>query len=202
MAKARTEVVFSSTVRDMDEWAHITRIPLTTADALGATYARAHRWLHTLKSQLVNEFKWAEVPVPDSRFLFALEMPSIWRSSAGLPAGPTLKLYLPVHASSFFSPERRTQWQMVFHSDTFESVRRICNPIQDILHLLQCLLTGVLTVVLIDTSDGSRTIRGLPPMNWITNNESPLVDIFGQSHYRALRRAASDPRTSFKVESL
>lgn len=201
-AQAKTEVVFSSSVRNMDEWAQITRIPLTTADALGATYARAHRWLAALKNSLVRDHRWTELPSQDPRILFSIEMASIWRSSVNLPAGPKLKLQLPVHASSFFSPERRIQWEMVFHSDTFESIRRICSPIQDILNLLQCLLTGVVTVALIDAADGSRTVRGLPPVAWINANEPYLVEIFGYSRFKDLHRAASHPRSSFKVDAI
>ncbi|KAK7001078.1 hypothetical protein R3P38DRAFT_3217197 [Favolaschia claudopus] len=136
----RAEVVFSSDVRNMDEWAKRTRIPLTTADALGVTYARSHRWLHALKSSLIHQYRWSESPACDPRHLFSLETTSIWRSSVGLPAGPPLRLQLPVHASSFFSPERRIQWQMVFHSDIFESVRKISPPINDILNLTQAFL--------------------------------------------------------------
>ncbi|KJA13969.1 hypothetical protein HYPSUDRAFT_49501 [Hypholoma sublateritium FD-334 SS-4] len=201
-AQAKTEVVFSSSVRNMDEWAQITRIPLTTADALGATYARAHRWLVALKNSLVRDHRWTELPSQDPRILFSIEMASIWRSSVNLPAGPKLKLQLPVHASSFFSSERRIQWEMVFHSDTFESIRRICGPIQDILNLLQCLLTGVVTVALIDAADGSRTVRGLPPVAWINANEPYLVDIFGHSRFKDLHRAASHPRSSFKLDAI
>ena len=133
----RAEVIFSSNVSNMDEWAERTKIPLTTAEALGATYARAHRWFQILKLQLIREHNWADAPSPDQRMLVSLETSSIWRSSVGLPAGPKLKLQLPVHASSFFSPERRVQWEMVFHSDIFESVRKICSPINDILNLIQ-----------------------------------------------------------------
>ncbi|KAF9480137.1 hypothetical protein BDN70DRAFT_905943 [Pholiota conissans] len=200
--QAKTEVVFSSSVTNMDEWAQITRIPLTTADALGATYARAHRWLAHLKNRLVREHNWSEVPSQDSRILFSIEMASIWRSSVNLPAGPKLRLQLPVHASSFFSPERRIQWEMVFHSDIFESVRMICSPIQDILNLLQCLLTGVVTVALIDATEGSRTVRGLPPVAWLNANEARLVEIFGHSRFKDLHRAASHTRSSFKLESI
>lgn len=186
----------------MDEWAQITRIPLTTAVALGTTYTHAHRRLIALKNALVRDHNWTEVPSQDSRILFSIEMASIWRSSVNLPAGPKLKLQLPVHASSFFSPERRIQWEMVFHSDTFESIRRIYGPIQDILNLLQCLLTGVVTVAFIDAADGSRTVRGLPPTSWLNANESYLVDIFGPARYRDLHRAASNPRSSFKVDAI
>ncbi|KAK0445559.1 hypothetical protein EV421DRAFT_1797302 [Armillaria borealis] len=118
------EAAFSPDVKNMDDWARRTRMSLTTADALGATYARAQPWFEHLKH----------------RMLFTLENASIWSSTTGHPAGPPLKLQLPVHVSSFFSPDRRVQWQMVFHSDIFESVRKICPPIADILYLLQCLL--------------------------------------------------------------
>jgi hypothetical protein len=215
---ARAEVVFSSDVRNMDEWAKRTRIPLTTADALGVTYARSHRWLHALKSSLIHQHRWTEAS-NDPRMLFSLETSSIWRSSVGLPAGPALRLQLPVHATSFFSPERRVQWQMVFHSDIFESVRKICPPINDILNLVQCLLTGIVTLVFEENLPQGiyRTTRGLPPVSWINANEQMLVEIFGVPHYRyvarvewgkivlipsgrALRKACSDTATAFKLE--
>lgn len=202
--KPRAEVVFSSDVKNMDDWAKRTRIPLTTAEALGATYARAHRWLQTLRMQLIRQHNWRDTSPSDHRMLFSLETSSIWRSSVGLPAGPTLRLQLPVHASSFFSPERRVQWQMVFHSDIFESVRKICPPINDILSLVQCLLTGLVTLVFDETLPQGvyRTTRGLPPVSWINANEGPLIEIFGTAHFKALRRACSDTETAFKLEIL
>ncbi|KAH9484307.1 hypothetical protein JR316_0003788 [Psilocybe cubensis] len=200
--QARAQVVFSSSVANMNEWAQRTRIPLTTADALGSTYARAHRWLHALKLQLIRDHHWTEAPSQDARMLFSLETSSIWRSSVNLPAGPNLKLQLPVHASSFFSPERRIQWQMVFHSDIFENVRKICPPVNDMLYLIQCLLTGVVTISFEERLDQGifRTTRGLPPIQWITANEASLVDIFGPDHFRALRRACTDTHASYKLE--
>jgi len=188
----------------MDEWARRTHIPLTTAEALGATYARAHRWLQALRLQLIRDHNWVDASVSDSRLLLSLETSSIWRSTVGLPAGPRLKLELPMHASSFFSPERRIQWQMVFHSDIFESVRKLCPPVNDILNLLQCLLTGVVTVVFEeDLPQGVyKTTRGLPPVSWINGNESSLIDIFGPTHFRALRKACNDTKAAFKLEVL
>ncbi|KAG6911504.1 hypothetical protein DXG01_014578 [Tephrocybe rancida] len=202
MAHPRAEVIFSSDVRNMDEWARRTSIPLTTADALGATYARAHRWLQVLRLRLLNDHNWTDAACNDNRMLFSLETSSIWRSSVGLPAGPKLKLQLPVHASSFFSPERRVQWQMVFHSDIFESVRKICLPINDILNLLQCLLTGVVTLTFEENLPQGihRTIRGLPPPSWVSENEGALIDIFGVAHYRALSRACRDTGSAYKLE--
>ncbi|KAJ6596861.1 hypothetical protein DFH09DRAFT_1132929 [Mycena vulgaris] len=199
---ARAEVVFSSDVKNMDEWARRTRIPLTTANALGVTYSRAHRHLNALKLDLIHRHRWTEAAVSDPRMLFSVETSSIWRSSVGLPAGPALRLQLPVHASSFFSPERRVQWQMVFHSDIFESVRKICPPINDILNLVQCLLTGIVTLVFEENLPQGiyRTTRGLPPASWIAANEQMLVEIFGVAHYRTLRKACSDTATAFKLE--
>ena len=200
--QSHAEVIFSSDVKNMDEWARRTCIPLTTADALGATYARAHRWLQALRLRLIRDHNWADAPVSDPRMLFSLETSSIWRSSVGLPAGPQLKLHLPLHASSFFSPERRVQWQMVFHSDIFESVRKICPPINDIFSLIQCLLTGVVTLVFEENLPEGvhRTTRGLPHVTWIIENEAALTEIFGISHYRALRRACCDTKAAYKLE--
>ncbi|ESK96946.1 hypothetical protein Moror_6524 [Moniliophthora roreri MCA 2997] len=201
-AKPRAEVVFSSDVRNMDDWARRTKIPLTTAEALGATYARAHRWLQTLRLQLIHHHQWRDSTPADPRMLFSLETSSIWRSSVGLPAGPNLRLQLPVHASSFFSPERRVQWQMVFHSDIFESVRKICPPINDILSLIQCLLTGLVTLVFEENLPQGvyRTTRGLPPVSWVNAHEGDLIEIFGPAHYKALRKACNDTESAFKLE--
>ncbi|KAF7294958.1 hypothetical protein MIND_01033900 [Mycena indigotica] len=201
---AQKEVVFSSDVRNMDEWAQRTHIPLTTADALGVTYARAHRWFQAIRADLVHNHRWTNAQNNDSRMLFCLETSSIWRSTAGLPAGPALRLQLPVHATSFFSPQRRVQWEVVFHSDTFSSVRQICPPISDLLHLIQCLLTGVVTVVFEEHLPQGiyRTTRGLPPVQWVNANEQRLVEIFGVAHFRALRKACNDTATAFKLEVL
>jgi hypothetical protein len=91
---------------------------------------------------------------------------------------------------------------MVFHSDTFESVRKICPPINDILNLIQCLLTGLVTFVFEERMpDGIyRTTRGLPPIQWITANEPYLVDIFGPSRFRALRKACNDTKTAYRLQ--
>ena len=136
--------------------------------------------------------------------LFSIETSALFRSSANLPAGPALKLHLPLHASSFFSPERRVQWQMVFHSDTFAAGRVLCPPITDILHLLQCLLTGLGTIVYEEHLPQGvyQTTRGLPPVTWIDTNESALLQIFGLNHFRALRKACSERETSFMVQVL
>src|SRR5277367_4902640 len=91
-----THVVFSSDVKNMDEWAKRTGIPLTTAEALGSTYKRAHKWFLSLKMQLIQHHNWKESHQSDRRLLLALDTPSIWRSSAGLPLSPSLSLQLPL----------------------------------------------------------------------------------------------------------
>jgi hypothetical protein len=199
---AASFVVFSSDVKNMDEWARRTGIPLTTAEALGATYHRAHKWLLGLKARLVHEYNWKESEISDNRLLFSLDSPSIWRSSAGLPASPSLRLQMPLHAGSFFSPDRRVQWEMVFHSDIFQTNRKLCTPINDLLSLIQCLLTGLVTVVFEERLQEGvyRTTRGLPSVEWVKAHEESLTDIFGTVHFRNLWRACSNTPASFKVE--
>lgn len=200
----RAEVVFSSDVRNMYAWSRQTRIPLTTAEALGAAYARAHGWLQNLRLQLTHHHNWRDAPSSDHRMLFSLETSAMWRSSVALPAGPALSLHLPVHASSFFSPGRRIQWQRVFHTDIFESLRKTCPPINDILNLVQCLLTGVVTLVFEEREPAGvyRTIRGLPPVSWVNANEEALREVFGTARVRALRKACSSTDSAYKLERL
>ncbi|EJD05897.1 uncharacterized protein FOMMEDRAFT_119268 [Fomitiporia mediterranea MF3/22] len=198
---APPQIFFSSNVKHMDEWASRTGIPLTSAEALGTLYARAHNWLLALKDQLVRNHGFLE-KAADPRMLFSIECQPPFRSSGGLPRTPPFNLQLPLHASTFFSPERRIQWEMVFHSALFPAMRHSCQPIADILHLLQCLLTGMLVLVKEEEVPGEgvwRTTRGLPPPEWVSANEAILLQIFGSSHYRKLFRAANDKRLAFKV---
>ncbi|KAG6853046.1 hypothetical protein C0991_007269 [Blastosporella zonata] len=194
----RVEVLFTSDVRNMGDWANRTHIPLTSAQVMGLTYRRAHRWFNAIRLQLIRDYKWTNVPCNDDRMLFTLER----RSSAGLPAGPKLGLQLPINISTFFSPERRVQWEMVFHSDTFESVRKICPPINDILNLIQCLLTGVVTLIFEENLPQGmhRTTRGLPSASWVKENKNALVDVFGTVRYGLLLQACHDTKLAFKLE--
>lgn len=202
MSSPPPQIYFAASVQQMDEWAKRTGIPLTSAEAIGTLYARAHGWLVTLKDQLVQSHGWRELTA-DSRMLFSIECAPPFRSSGGLPRTPPMNLQLPKHASSFFSPERRIQWEMVFHSALFPAMRHTVQPVGDILHLLQCLLTGMLVLVKEETVPGEglyRTTRGLPPPEWISANEAILMQIFGSSHYRKLFKAANDRRLAFKVQ--
>lgn len=130
---------------------------------------------------------------------------------------------LPRHASSFFSPDRRIQWQMCFHGALFPAMRHTVQPVcwsslncrekmklifilgqvGDVLHLLQCLLPGMLVIAKVEKVPGEgvyKTSRGLPPAEWIDSNMEMLLDIFGPTHFRKLWRAASDKRIAFKVD--
>jgi len=76
-------------------------------------------------------------------------------------------------------------------------------PISDILHLLQCLIPGMLTIVQTEQvpNDGVwTTTRALPPADWVASQERMLLEIFGPVHYRKLLRAASDKRLAFKTQ--
>ncbi|KAF8582677.1 hypothetical protein K439DRAFT_1391479 [Ramaria rubella] len=187
-------VEFSTDVKQLDEWSRRVGVALSV-ESLGAPYARAHRHLLAMKHALVAHHGFRDCPPSDPRVLFTVQCQPPHRSSAGVPRSPTIKLELPIHASSFFSPERRVQWQMVFHSAMWPSLRHSVQPVGDMLHLLQCLMPGLLLVVHIE--DGWRTARGLPPADWININQQLLVDILGQSHFRRLNRAASDPKLAF-----
>ncbi|THH32138.1 hypothetical protein EUX98_g2057 [Antrodiella citrinella] len=197
------QLVFSNNITHMDEWAKRTGIPLTTAEALGTNYARARRWLSSIRAQLVQSHGWSDMTPIEPRLLFDIECASPYRSSGGLPRSPNMRLQIPANASSFFSPERRVQWEMVFHSALFPAMRHNVPAVADLLHLLQCLLTGMIVLVKEEEIEGEglyRTIRGLPPADWVSANESKLVEIFGASHYKQLFRAASDNRVAFKLE--
>ncbi|KAL1947743.1 hypothetical protein VTO73DRAFT_13467 [Trametes versicolor] len=196
------QLFFSNEIATMDEWAKRTGIPLTTAEALGTNYARARRWLLSIRSNLVTEHGWRDVAPLDARLLFDIECPTPYRSARGLPRSPNMRLQIPINASSFFSRERRVQWEMVFHSTLFPGLRHTVPAVADLLHLLQCLLTGMVVLIKEEQEAGGmvRTIRGLPPVEWVSSHETALVEVFGSSHYRQLFRAASDARVAFKLE--
>jgi len=197
------QLVFSNDIAHMDEWSRRTGIPLTTAEALGTNYARARRWMMSIRTQLVQNLGWEDVTPLDPRLLFDIECPSPYRSASGLPRSPNLRLQIPVNASSFFSRERRVQWEMVFHSALFPGMRHTVPAVGDLLHLLQCLLTGMVVLVKEESVPGvglERTIRALPPVEWVHSHETMLTEIFGRTHFRQLFKAAGDNRIAFKLE--
>lgn len=199
MGDRPVQVYYSPDVRNLDEWATRLNLPLSV-DSLGAHYARAHRWLNSLKGQLVQNHAWKEISSTDPRILFIIEAEPL-RPSNALPCSPSMNITLPSHASSFFSPERRVQWQMVFHSALFQGSRHTIQPVGSLLNLLQCLIPGMLLLAKEeDKPEGVwTTTRALPPPDWVNAHQSMLVEIFGSSHYKKLFKAASDNRIAFKV---
>ncbi|KAJ7240595.1 hypothetical protein C8J57DRAFT_1438955 [Mycena rebaudengoi] len=70
----------------------------------------------------------------------------------------------------------------------------------DIVNLVQCLVTGVATLVF-EESNGHETCtmtRGLPPRLWIDRNKQKLREVFGDKHYWLLRTAYGDTTSSFR----
>lgn len=201
-ASTTPQLFFSNDVSYMDEWAKRTGIPLTTADALGTPYRRARDWILRIRNELVESHGWRDVVPLDSRILFDIETPFPVRSEGGIPLRPNLRLRLPAHASTFFDPDRRVQWEMVFHSNIF-LMRHAVRPICDLLYLLQCLLTGMLVLIMEEDVPGQghlRTVRALPPADWVASHEPELARVFGPAHFRQLLRASSDTRVAFKLE--
>jgi hypothetical protein len=187
----------------MHSWSQQTGIPLTTADNLGRTYTRAHRMLADIRAVLVSKHGWTQASPADSRMLIDIVCESPIRSATGAPRTPPMRLQVPQQASSFFTPDRLLQWQMVFHSVTFPALRNSVPPIADLLHLLQCLLTGMLLLVKEETVPGEgvyKTFRALPRADWIHANQARLTEIFGSTQYKLLYKAASNNETAFKVE--
>jgi hypothetical protein len=200
MPSPRPELSFCYDVASLDEWAKRTGIPLTSAEALSMNYRRARDWMLRLRTELVLNHSFSEVAALDSKILFDIEAPY-----PGYPLRPKLRLRLPAHATTFFAPERKVQWEMVFHSNVFHLLRHTVRPISDLLNLLQCLITGMFLLVLeedVPGQGGVRTIRALPPADWVAAHETELVKIFGSTHYRQLLRSASDSRIAFKCEPI
>ena len=148
-----------------------------------------------LKNELVANYGWRETQPVDPKLLFDIQLPY-----PGQPHRPPLRIYLPAHATTFFAPARRVAWEMGFHNYAFIVMRRTVRPINALLHLLQCLLTGMFQIVM--DEDNVRTIRALPPADWVAAHEAELAKIVGQANQKQLLRAASDNRVAFKLEPL
>jgi hypothetical protein len=118
------------------------------------------------------------------------------------PSQEMLTLHLPAFATSFFSPNRAALFQSAFQSPLFSNCRHSVTPVADILHLLQCLIPGMLTVVMVEQVPGQgtwTTSRGLPPCEWVDANREQLAAIFGREHYARIRHASTTKTMSFKT---
>lgn len=79
-------------------------------------------------------------------------------------------------------------------------MRHTVRPINDLLHLLQCILTGMFQIIM--DEQNLRTIRALPKADWVAAHEAELTKIVGQANQKQLLRAASDARVAFKLEPI
>lgn len=140
------------------------------------------------RDQLVQRFQWQEVST-DPRMLFSVQCNF-----------QNMTLSLPLNATSFFSPGRLPVFQSAFQSEGFSSCRHSIPAVADILHLLQCLMPGLLTVVMVEQVPGQgtwTTSRGLPPVEWVDLNRDQLTSVFGREHYAHIRYASSTKTMSF-----
>ncbi|PVF99722.1 hypothetical protein CPB86DRAFT_796308 [Serendipita vermifera] len=189
-----SRVVFCTDLKVLDDWATRTGLTLPpSGDALSQSYGRAHPWLLHLKDQLVQRFGWTEVPAGD-RMLFSVQC------NVKGPSGETLTLTLPSFPTSFFSPNRLGAFQAAFQSPLFANTRHSISAVADLLHLLQCLMPGLLTVAMTEQVAGQgtwTTARGLPPVEWVDLNKDQLAKILGGDHFNRLRLAAADKTKSF-----
>ncbi|TDL27663.1 hypothetical protein BD410DRAFT_431501 [Rickenella mellea] len=201
MSSGPPQIIFDPSLREMSDWGGRICIPLGSAEDLAVLYGRAQRHLFGLRSELVQHHGFRD-GIPDPRMLFMIECPSPYRSANGMPLSPPFRLQMPVHVSTFFSPNRRTQWQMIFHSALFPAMRHTVKPLADIFCLLQCLLTGLVVIVMEEAVPGQGkylTSRALPSPEWMRSNQDMLLEIFGPTRFQRLITAAADRRMSFKL---
>ena len=144
MSDRALTVHYSNEVPNLDEWANRLDMPLDIS-TLSKRYSAAHKYLREMKALLIEKYGWSEC-THDNRLLFTIEAMPPHRSTSGLPKSPLMTVSLPYHLSSFFSPERRVQWQMVFHSALFQTMRHTIPPVGSLFYLLQCLVPGMLVL--------------------------------------------------------
>lgn len=184
-------VRFEANVEAMDYWCRRIGKPLgrTASKDLELTYSRAHRWLLAWKTKLVQDYGFLEEDT-NIRMLFSIRKDD-------------LHLQLPAHVYTFFSPNRQRQWETIFHSNVFCRPRHAFKPLNNILDLLQCLLPGVIVLVMEEVIPGAKkciTTRGLPPLLWMQEYSAMLEDIFGYKGYDKLELAASSDDLAYTVE--
>ena len=192
------EVSFSTDMRRIRFWATRMGVNLHEPKQLTEPYIWSQSHLHHLADLLVDFHGFRPADATDKRMLFALMCdPYAWRVGA-VPSStpPRGRIELPMHASSFFSPNRQRQWENIFHSPLWDSIGHInvpgSNTVRDLLNFLQCLLPGVFIIV--ESLDGCATQRGIPPSKWVLESKEILVSCLGTERYEALSEAASNSK--------
>ncbi|KIJ26847.1 hypothetical protein M422DRAFT_191709 [Sphaerobolus stellatus SS14] len=190
-------VEFNNNIPLIDAWSSRLGVHLTP-ESVTEPYRRARPYLMGIASRLLDTGRFNPRPTSkDSRLLWSLECPQPLpiQTRNGFSITPAAVIELPKNASSFWSPDRRVQWEMVFHSAVWPAMRNTCAPLNDLLSLLQCLLPGM--IVLAQTEDGMKTVRGLPSHHWLEHWQPMLIDIFGYEHYERLYVAAQNIQLSY-----
>ncbi|KAF8514064.1 hypothetical protein JB92DRAFT_2720060 [Gautieria morchelliformis] len=191
-------VDFSTDMSRIQYWGSRMGVDLRDGKQLTEPYAWSQNRLLSLTNLLIDFHGFRLADISDNRMLFALVCdPHAWRvgSIPGL-VPPRSRIELPVHASSFFSPQRRKQWENIFHDPLWDCIGNTnvpgSNAVMDLLNLLQCLLPGMFIVT--EVHDSWWTQRGIPPYLWVLESKDVLVSCLGLARYEELCRAASDTR--------
>ena len=165
-----------------------------SAKELRGRYTLAQPYLVAFAGTLTKVYGWVPARPRDPRMLFSLSGPSPFQHY------PPVLISIPKDATSFFSPNRITHFQMVFHSSGFQVLRHTIPPIANLLHLLMCLIPGLLTVVHRETLGrfSLETTRVLPPAEWMTRHRCMLQRVFGENGFTKLLSTANSIPRAFR----
>ena len=189
---------FSTDLRRMYHWGKRMGVDLHDFRQITEPYSWAQSHILMLAELLVEFHGFRQADVSDNRMLFALVCdPHAWRvgKTPTVPP-PRKKIELPIHASSFFSPDRRKQWENIFHSPLWHSIWESsvpgANALINLLNLLQCLLPGMFLIS--GAQDGGSTQRGIPPLKWVLESRELLISCIGMDRYEMLCQVAADSK--------
>ncbi|TDL15042.1 hypothetical protein BD410DRAFT_778446 [Rickenella mellea] len=197
------QVEFHPEIPNLHEWGGITGIPCQDAGILKELegyYTKAKPHLLDLSHQLIGSHGFhQDQSEKNAHYLFAIERESPYKSEGGHNPSPDFRLRLPSEISSFFLPERRTEWQMIFHGAVFPAMRFDTGPVKDLLCFLQCIAPGL---VVLSSEDDRRgkvvTQRALPNQDWVKSKEKVLRAVFGDERYHKLETASGKLEMSFR----
>ena len=195
-------VEFSTDIQQILRWGQRMGVDLREPKQLTEPYAWSQCHLRSMMELLVEFHGCRQADVSDNRMLFALVCdPYAWRiGKVCETTPPRSRIELPINASSFFSPERRSQWEKVFHGPLWDSIGHSnisgCNVARSLLNFLQCLLPGMFIIA--EVHNGRTTQRGIPPFQWVLEYKEVLVSCIGLERYGALCKAAADSRKVFE----
>ncbi|KAF8492136.1 hypothetical protein JB92DRAFT_3004338 [Gautieria morchelliformis] len=184
-------------------WASHTGLPALDDKELDATYQRAHKFLTDRVKTLIKENKWRELDHGSKQVFLSLSAD-----------GYINRLSIPKTVFAFLDPSLFADWRVQFEMGAFEAKRPgpsdndlfISGPVvlSDIFYILQSIAPGMLVIAdRIGESDDMgemELVRALPRESWVTENDSMLKYILGDSDaFQALLDASRDQDKSFTV---